>query len=115
MNLPDNYFDKHRGRLRTQVALRRQAFERHLEQRIEAQAGRVVGVFVAGGDHQQPKADDVRERMHGAGGITRIVDAGGQTIGDRQPALDLAKNHQTTVGRQAAAVEAGDNVFAVDR
>jgi hypothetical protein len=27
---------------------------------------------------------------HGAAGITRIVDAGGQTIGDRLPALDLA-------------------------
>jgi len=40
------------GRLRTQVPTRGQAFERHLEHRIDAQAGRVVTVFVSSGDHQ---------------------------------------------------------------
>ena len=53
--------------------------------------------------------------MHGAGGISRIVDAGGQTVGHRQPAFDLAQNQQTTVGRQLAAIEPGDNLFAPDR
>ena len=103
------------GRLRTQVPTRRQPFERHLEQRIEAQARRVVAVLVAGRDHQQPEADDVRQRVHGAVGITRIVDAGGQTVGDREPALDLAQNQQTAVGGQAATVEPGDDFFAGNR
>ena len=91
------------------------AFERQLEQRIDAQAGRVVAVLVAGGDHQHPEADDVGERMHGAAGITRIVDAGGQTVGDFEPALDLAQNQQTAVGGQPAAVEPGDDLFAGNR
>src|SRR5512132_3615800 len=50
--------------------------------------------------------------MHGALGITRIVDAGGQTIGHFEPALDLAQNQQTAIGGQTAAVEAGDDLFA---
>jgi hypothetical protein len=97
------------------VPTRRQAFERHLEQRIGAQAGGVVAVLVAGGDHQEPEADDVGERMHGAAGITRIVDAGGQTLGHLKPLLDLAQDQQTAVGRQPAAVEPGDNLLALDR
>ena len=50
------------------------------------------------------EADDVRQRVHGAGAIARIVDAGRQTVGDRQPALDLAQNQhsrrQTTGGHR---------------
>ena len=103
------------GRLRTQVPVRRHAFERQLEQRIGAQAGRVVAVFVASRDHQQPEADDIGQCVHGAVGITRILDAGGQTVGHRKPALDLAQNQQTAVGRQPAAIEPGDNLFALDR
>ena len=103
------------GRLRTQVPVRRQAFERQLEQRIDAQAGRVVAVFVASRDHQQPEADDIGQCVHGAVGITRILDARGQTVGDREPALDLTQNQQTAVGRQPATVEAGDNLLALNR
>jgi hypothetical protein len=53
--------------------------------------------------------------MHGAAGITRIVDAGGQTIGDRQPALDLAQNQQTAVGGQPAAVKPGNHFLPGNR
>ena len=53
--------------------------------------------------------------MHGAAGITRIVYAGGETIGDFEPALDLAQNQQTAVGRQPAAIEPGDELFAGNR
>ena len=103
------------GRLRTQVPVRRHAFERQLEQWIGAQAGRVVAVLVAGGDHQQPEADDVGDRMHGAAGIARIVDAGGETVGDLEPPLDLAQDQHTAVGRQTAAVEPGNELFAGNR
>jgi hypothetical protein len=53
--------------------------------------------------------------MHSAVGITRIVDAGGQPLGDVQPLLDLAQNQQTAVGRQPAAVEAGNDRLALNR
>ena len=57
----------------------------------------------------------IRPGVHGAVGITRIVDAGGQTVGHFEPALDLAQDQQTAVGRQPATVEAGDNLFALNR
>ena len=82
---------------------------------VRRTVGGVVAVLVAGRDHQHPEADDIGDRMHGAGGITRIVDAGGQTIGDFEAALDLAQNQQTAVGRQPAAVEPGDDLFAGNR
>lgn len=47
------------GRLRAQVPLRRQPFECDLEQRIVPQARGVIAVLIAGGDHQQPEADNV--------------------------------------------------------
>ena len=53
--------------------------------------------------------------MHGATGIAPIVDASGETVGDFEPLLDLAQNQQTAVGRQPATVEAGANLFALDR
>ena len=97
--------------LRTQLAARRQPLERQLEQRIAAQAGRIVAVLVAGGDHQHPEADDVGERMHGAAGSTRIVDAGGEF----EPALDLAQHQKPAAGRQPAAIEPGDGFLAGNR
>ncbi len=100
---------------RTQIASRRQPFERQLEQRIGAQAGRIVAVLVAGGDHQHPEADDVGERMHGAAGIARIVDAGGETASDFEPALDLAQHQKPAVGRQPAAIEPDDGFLAGNR
>jgi hypothetical protein len=53
--------------------------------------------------------------VHGAVGITRILDAGGQTVGHRKSAMDLAQDQQTAVGRQPATVEAGDNLLALNR
>src|SRR5512132_2804761 len=55
------------------------------------EGGDVVAVLVAGGDHQQPEADDVGDRMHGATGMARIVDASSETVGDFEPLLDLAQ------------------------
>jgi hypothetical protein len=100
------------GRLRAQVPLRRQAFERDLEQRIVPQASGVIAVLIAGGDHQQPEADNVGDRVHGAGRITRIVDTGGKTLGHLEPLLDRAQHQQAAIGRQPAAVKAGDDFFA---
>jgi hypothetical protein len=38
-----------------------------------------------------------------------------QTLGHREPAFDLAQDQQTSVRRQAAAVEPSDNLFPGNR
>lgn len=50
----------------------------------------------------------IRKGMDGAARITRIVDAGGETLGEFEPVLNLAQNQQV-------AVEAGDNLVSIDR
>ena len=47
--------------------------------------------------------------------IARIVDAHGEAVGHLEPLLDLAQDQQAAVGRQLAAVKAGDNLFALKR
>ena len=104
----ETYVSRYRGAVGQMV-------ERELEDRVMPEAVGVVAVLVAGGDHQHPEADDLGKRVHGAAGITRIVDASGKTVGDFEPLLDLAQNQQTAVGRQPAAVEAGNDLLALDR
>jgi len=94
---------------------RRQPFERHLEHRIDAQARCVVAVFVARRDHQQSEADDVGQCVQRATGIAPILDAGGQTLGHREPPFDLTQHQQTAVGGQTATVEPGDHFFPGNR
>jgi hypothetical protein len=50
-------------RLRTQFAIRRREIERHLEYGIAAKTGGVVAVFIARRDHQQPKPNDIGQRV----------------------------------------------------
>ena len=79
-----------------------------------ADVARLHYAGVAGGNHQQPEADDVRQRCT-VPGMTRIFDAGRRTIGIASRRSISRGTKQTAVGRQAAAVEPGDNPFAVDR
>ena len=89
--------------------------ERHLEHGIAAKTGGVVAVFVAGGDHQQPKTDDVGEAVRDLIRRTRVFDAGGQTIGDAKALFDLAQHQNAAVRRQQSAVEFSHNGLAGDR
>jgi hypothetical protein len=45
----------------------------------------------------------------------RVVDAGGEPVGDAEPALDLAQGRQAAVGRELPAAEAGNERLARDR
>ena len=45
----------------------------------------------------------------------RIVDAGGETIGDAQPLLDLAQHQDAAVRRQQTTIECRNDGFAGDR
>ena len=57
---------------------------------------------------EQSEADDVGQCVQRAAGIAPILDAGGQTLGHREPPFDLTQHQQTAVGGQTAAVEPGD-------
>jgi hypothetical protein len=83
--------------------------------RIGVQARRVVAVGVAGGDHQQPEANDVGNRGTAPPGSRGSSMQAARRSATFQSLLDLAQNQQSTVGRQPATVKAGDNLFALDR
>ncbi len=101
--------------LRTQVPIRGRQIERHLEHRITAKTGSVVAVFVAGADHQQPKANDVGQAVGDLIRRSRINYAGGEPIGDAKAPLDLAQSQNPAVRRQQAAVEFDHNGLAARR
>ena len=65
----------------------------------------IVAVFVAGGDHQHAEADDLVQTVHDLLRRARVLDAGGQTLGDTKSLLDLAQGQQAAIRRQQAAVE----------
>ena len=103
------------GRLRAERGAVGQPLERELEDRVVPQAVGVVAVLVAGGDHQHAEAQDVGEAVPDPLRRARIVDAGGEAVGDAEPALDLAQRQQAAVGGELPAVEAGDERLAGDR
>jgi hypothetical protein len=103
------------GRLRAQLgAGLGQAADRHLEGRIVAQGVAVVGVLVAGGDHQGTKADHLGEPVAHPLGCPRILDAARQPIGEAEPALDLGEHQDAGVRRQPPAVEGDAHRLAGD-
>ncbi len=52
------------ARLRTQIVVPGQTIESQLEHRIAARRVGVVAILIAGGNHQQAKADDLGHAMH---------------------------------------------------
>jgi len=102
-------------RLRTQLAIRRRKIERHLEQGIASQGTGVVAVFVAGADHQQPKANDVGQAVRDLIRRPRINHASGEPIGDAKALFDLAQRQNAAVRRQHAAVKFDLDALARNR
>jgi len=105
-------FQSRDRRLRAQFAIRWREVERHLEHGIVSKRIGVVAVFIACRDHQQPKADDVGERVRDLIRRARVHHTGGEPIGDAKPLLHLAQNHNPAVRGQQTAIEFGDNCLA---
>ena len=102
-------------RLRTQVAIRGRQNERHLEHRIAAKTGSVVAVFVAGRDHQLPKANDVGQAVGSAGPAPEDRPCRRRVVGDAKAPLDLAHRQNPAVRRQQATIEFGHDRLAARR
>jgi len=94
---PRQVLETRDGRLRTQRGSIGQAAEGEFEGRVVAQAGGVVGVLVAGGDHQHPEAQNIGHAVDDTPWCARIGDAGRETIGEPKPGFDLAQRQYATV------------------
>ena len=98
---PRQVLEPRDGRLRAQRGPIRQPAEGELESRVVPQAVGVVAVLVAGGDHQHAEAHDVGDAMHDPPRRAGIGHAGGQPIGDAEPAFDLAQRQHAAHPRRA--------------
>ena len=93
-------------RLRAQIgAALGQPADRHLEGRVGAQRVAVVGIRIAGGDHQRSKADHLGQPMPHPLRRPWVRNAASQALGDAEPALDLRQHQHAGVGGQPATVE----------
>lgn len=93
-------------RLRAQIrAALGQPADRQLEGWISPQRVAVVGIRVAGGDHERAKANHLGQPMAHPLGCPRILEAHGQPIGKAEFALDVHEHQDTGVRGQPSAVE----------
>jgi hypothetical protein len=83
--------------------------------RLSLSKGGVVAILIAGGNHLHAEADHIGHAVDDLVRATRIVDAARQTVSHTQPFLHLGQSENPTVGRQHAAVEAGNDGLAADR
>jgi hypothetical protein len=106
---------RHR-RLRAQIAAAvRQAVAGQLEGGIGAQMVEVVGVFVAAGNGEDARAQDVIDAVGHQGGVTRVRNQPPQLRRNPQAPLHRAEQQDTAIGGNAPAVEGGDQLLAVNR
>ena len=74
----------------------------------------VLGVLVAGGDHQHTEPQDVGPAVDATLRGARVGHAGGRALGDSMTGFDLSERKHAAIRRELAAVEAGDEAFAAD-
>jgi len=94
---PRQVLEARDGRLRTQRGTVGQAAEGEFEGGAVAQAVGVVGVLVAGGDHQHPETQDIGHAVDDTPWCAWINDAGGETVGEPKPGFDLAQRQHAAV------------------
>jgi hypothetical protein len=83
-----------------------------LERRVGAQAVEIVGVLVPARDGEDPRPQDVRQGMDGAGRITWVRDHGRELLGDAQPTLGGCQEHHPAIGADASAVKGSNDLLA---
>ncbi len=71
------------------------------------QAVGIVAVLTTGGDHQQAEAQYVGEAVLDPIRRARIVDAGGEALGDAEALLDLTQRQQTAIAGEGPPSKRG--------
>ena len=72
-----------------------------------------VGVFVAAGDREHAEPEHRRQRVDRPLRIAPLPDAGGQRLGQSEPALRRAQQHQPDVRRDRPAGKIGGHLLAL--
>src|ERR1039458_9565708 len=72
----------------------------------------IVGVLVAAGDRKDPGAQNVIDAVRYQQRVARVRDQPRQRLRYPQPPLHNAEQHDTTVGREASAVEGRKDLLA---
>jgi hypothetical protein len=78
-----------------------------LHQRIAAQSGMVVQVFVAAGQAVQALRNEVAQFMHDTIGIARVKEGSGHGIRQADLAIHFPQEHQAAVGTERATLKIG--------
>jgi hypothetical protein len=103
------------GGLRAQIrAAVRKSAAGQFEAGIKAQPVKIVAVLVAARDRQDAGAQDVGHAMLHKMWIARMGDQAGKRVGDPQAALGGGEQRDTAIGRDAPAVERGEDFLARD-
>ena len=101
--------------LRTERTIIRQPTIGQLEHRIVAQAIGIVAILIRRRDHQQPKAQHLRNAMPDAFRRAQIPQAGGQSARHAKPRLNLTKRQKPAIRGHVPAVKAGNQRLARNR
>jgi hypothetical protein len=105
---------RHR-RLRAQIAAAvGQAVAGQLEGGIGTQMVEIVGIFVAAGDGEDARAQDVIDAVGHQGGVARVRDQLRQLRRDPQLPLHQAEQQDAAIGSDASAVEGGGQLLAAN-
>ncbi len=75
----------------------------------------IVGILIATGDRQDPRSQDVGQRVDHPRRVARVGDQRRQPVTQAKVALGRGQQHDAAVRGQPPAVEGGDHLLAADR
>ena len=84
------------------------------EEGIAAQGVTVVGILISAGDREHAEAKHRRQRVDHPLRVAPLPDATRQRLGQAEPALRRAQQHQPAVRRDRPALEIGGYLLAAD-
>jgi hypothetical protein len=93
----------------------RQLAQRQAEPRIIAQGIQIIGILVAAGDREDPRAQDILKPMNHPRRIAMISNASGKSPADPHHPLGLSQHQHPAIRGQSATIESGCDLLAANR